>query len=149
VDETHKKSLGLLKEGRFSLGQIDADLVIIEIFSMYCPICQREASNINTLYNLIQDDPNLKKRVKLIGIGAGNSAFEVNFFKEKYDIRFPLFSDPDFAIHKKINQVRTPHFFGLLMQENPPFKIIYSRSGDMPDPEAFLKTLLKQSKITP
>jgi len=147
VDETQKQALGLSMEGQFFLGQIDADFVIIEIFSMYCPICQREAPNVNKLYRLIQGRPALKNRVTLIGIGAGNSPFEVNFFKEKYDIKFPLFSDPDFTIHKKIKNVRTPHFFGLLMQEDKKFKIVYSQSGEVSNPEVFLKTLLDTSEL--
>jgi len=145
-NEIHKSYLGLLNNDRFSLGQIKADIVIIEIFSMYCPVCQREAANVNTLFHLIQNSSSLKKRVRLIGIGAGNSSFEVNFFKEKYTIEFPLFSDPDFTIHKKIGAVRTPHFFGLALQGNGQFRVFYSKSGEISDPEIFLETLLKNSK---
>ena len=144
-DEIHKNYLGLLNDEDFSLGQIKADIVIIEIFSMYCPICQREAANVNTLFDLIQKNESPVK-IKLIGIGAGNSSFEVEFFKKKYTIEFPLFSDSDFAIHKKIGTVRTPHFFGLALQGNGKFRVFYSKSGDISDPEIFLETLLKVSK---
>lgn len=146
VDEVHKTYLGLTNNHRFSLGQIKADIVIIEIFSMYCPVCQREAANVNTLFNLIQKK-SFKKNIKLIGIGAGNSPFEVNFFKKKYRIKFPLFSDPDFTIHKKIGAVRTPHFFGLALQGSGKFKVFYSKSGAVPHPEKFLQTILKYSGV--
>lgn len=146
-NETHKHYLGLSDEARFSLGQIKSPVVIIEIFSMYCPVCQREAGNVNTLYRLIQGDPALKEKVKLIGIGAGNSSFEVDFFKEKYAIEFPLFSDADFSIHKKIGEVRTPHFFGLALEKGGGFKVFYSQAGEVSDPEKFLETLLKNSGI--
>lgn len=142
---TYRTYLGLPDDTSFSLGQIQADTVIIEIFSMYCPVCQREASDVNTLFNLIQNDEAIKSRVKLIGIGAGNSPFEVNFFKEKYTIEFPLFSDPDFSIHEKIGAVRTPHFFGLNLKKDGTFTVFYSESGEIADPEAFLKTLLEKS----
>ncbi len=145
-DEIHKNYLGLLNDEDFSLGQIKADIVIIEIFSMYCPICQREAANVNTLFDLIQKNKTPIK-IKLIGIGAGNSSFEVKFFKKKYSIEFPLFSDPDFSIHKKIGAVRTPHFFGLALQGNGEFEVFYSKSGEMSDPEIFLETLLKNSNL--
>lgn len=144
-DAVHKKYLGLLNDTPFSLGQIKADVVIIEIFSMYCPVCQREAADVNTLFNLIQKNPSLKDKVKLLGIGAGNSSFEVDFFKDTYAIKFPLFSDTDFSIHKQIGQVRTPHFFGLALQGNGNFTVFYSQAGEITDPEKFLETLLKNS----
>lgn len=137
----HQSYLGV-SEDRFSLGQVDADILIIEIFSMYCPFCQKEAVNVNRLYNLIQNPPKLNQKIKLIGIGAGNSEFEVNFFKKKYDIPFPLFSDTKFTLHKQIGQVRTPHFFGLKIDRNNNFKVFYSKPGNISDPELFLKSLL-------
>ncbi len=145
--EIHNQYLGLLSDKDFSLGEIKAQVVIIEIFSMYCPICQRGAESVNALFRLIQSKPALKNKIKLIGIGAGNSIFEVNFFKEKYAIEFPLFSDMDFSIHKKVGGVRTPHFFGLLLKENGRVELFYSRTGEISGPESFLQTIIKDSGI--
>jgi peroxiredoxin len=147
----HQTYLGLSDGEKFSLGQIKAEMVIIEIFSMYCPVCQREAANVNVLFQLIQSSRELKDRVKLIGIGAGNSSFEVDFFREKYAIEFPLFSDSDFSIHKQIGQVRTPHFFALSLDGDGRFKVFFSQSSEVSDPNAFLKTLLEKSgsKVQP
>jgi peroxiredoxin len=143
----HHQYLGLLTDQPFSLGQIKARVVIIEIFSMYCPVCQREAEKINAVFRLIQSKPELRDKVKLIGIGAGNSSYEVDFFREKYSIEFPLFSDTDFSIHKKIGEVRTPHFFCLSLEENNRFSVFYSGTGVIETPEAFLHILLKDSGI--
>ena len=148
ADDVHKRYLGLSTDERFSLGQINAQVVIIEIFSMYCPVCQREAANVNALFGLIQNNSTLKEKVKLIGIGAGNSSFEVDFFKEKYSIEFPLFSDSDFSIHKKIGEVRTPHFFGLAIEKKGQYSVFYSQAGEVADPERFLEILLKNSGVT-
>ncbi len=141
----HQKYLGV-SGSDFMVKQIKAEIVIIEIFSMYCPICQREAVNVNRLFELIEKKSELKQRVKLIGIGAGNSDFEVDFFKKKYRILFPLFSDATFALHKKIGQVRTPHFFGLKLEDNNRFNVFYSTSGNISDPEKFLETILKKAE---
>lgn len=143
----YQQYLGISSDKPFSLAEIKAKVVIIEIFSMYCPICQREAEHVNALFRLIQADPGLRDKIKLIGIGAGNSDFEVDFFREKYSIEFPLFSDTGLLIHKKVGEVRTPHFFGLLLEENTNIKVFYSRTGEMSGPEAFLQTIITESGI--
>ena len=145
-DPTARTYLGLTDQERFTLGEIETRLLIVQIFSMYCPICQKEATDLNALYRRINADPQLKDQVKLIGIGAGNSDFEVNVFRDKYQIPFPLFSDPDFTLHQRIGAVRTPHFFGLIVDENDSFRLFYNRSGEIDDPERFLDTLITASK---
>jgi thiol-disulfide isomerase/thioredoxin len=66
-------------------------VVIVEIMSMYCPSCQKEAPVINELYRLIEDNPRLKGTFKLIGLGAGNSPCEMKVFREKYGVPSPSF----------------------------------------------------------
>ena len=147
-DAAHVRYLRLEGRGEpFALNQIQAKILIIEIFSMYCPICQREAADINSLFEMIQANPSLKDQVKLIGIGAGNSAFEVDFFQQNYQIQFPLFSDTNFEIHKRIGEVGTPHFIGLKPHKNKGLEIFYSQSGEIKDPRVFLETLIQASGL--
>lgn len=132
----HQDYLGLKKATTFTISQIKADVVIIEIFSMYCPHCQREAPYVNEMYKKINNSKKLKGKVKLIGIGAGNSDFEVDFFRKKYNVPFPLFSDTDLSIHKKLGQVRTPYFIGMKIGGNQ--MIFYSGAGGIVDADGFL-----------
>ena len=143
----HRAYLGLGAEARFTIPQIKADLVIIEIFSMYCPHCQREAPRVNQLYEAIQADATLKERVRLIGIGVGNSPFEVQVFKQKYNIPFPLFSDADFAIHQMLGEVRTPYFIGVRINGDGSHSVTYSRLGGFEDPAAFLDTMVLEAGL--
>ena len=146
-DISHKQYLGLTGEGTFKLSEIKASVVIIEIFSMYCPHCQREAPTVNEFFEKIEHDANLKDKIKLIGIGAGNSEFEVSFFAKKYQIPFPLFADGDFVIHKMMGEVRTPYFIGIKINRDGSHHIFYSKLGGPKAAAPFLNSLLKASGL--
>jgi peroxiredoxin len=137
--------LGLKAGSTFKIPQITADVVIVEIFSMYCPYCQKEASRVNELFSLIAKRPELKNRVKIIGIGAGNSDFEVKIFKDKYQVPFPLFPDGDFKIHKLVGEVRTPYFIGVETRPDGWHRVLYSRVGAIDDLQQFLDYLMKET----
>ena len=144
---THRNYLGLKGGTFFKIPQIKAKVVIIEIFSMYCPHCQREAPEINRLYNIIEGNPDLKDKIKLIGIGAGNSSFEVDVFKKKYNVPFPLIPDEDFSIHKCIGEVRTPYFIGVKIKDDGSHRIFYSKLGEFEGAEPFLGLMLQLSGL--
>ena len=99
------------------------------------------------MFRKIESDARLKNRLKLIGIGVGNSAFEVNHFKKTYSIPFPLFPDGDFAIHKKLGEVRTPYFIGIKILNDGTHKIFYSKLGGAKNADELLQKLLKNSGL--
>lgn len=144
----HEKSyLGLSWGSSFKISEIKAQVLIIEIFSMYCPFCQAEAPNVNQLYEKIEGDLRLKDKIKLIGIGVGNSSFEVGTFKRKYQIKFPLLADGDFTIHKLLGEVRTPYFICVKINSDGSHKVFYSQLGTIGAVDAFLSTILKLSSV--
>ncbi len=147
ADAAHGGYLGLPAGETFTLSDIEADAVIIEIFSMYCPHCQREAPLINRLHEAIENRGPGKGRVKLIGVGAGNSTFEVDVFRKKYKVPFPLFPDPDFIIHKKIGEVRTPYFFAVRIRPEGSHRVVYSKLGGFEDPGRFLDMIVKRAGL--
>ncbi len=147
ADAAHRGYLGLSAGERFTLSEIEADVVIIEIFSMYCPHCQREAPLINRLHEAIEKRGAAKGRVKLIGVGVGNSAFEVDVFRKRYKIPFPLFPDGDFTIHKNIGEVRTPYFIAIRAESDGSQRVVYSKLGGFKDPGRFLDMIIKQAGL--
>jgi peroxiredoxin len=142
-----KDYLGLTGTGVLKLSQIKGDMVILEIFSTYCPYCQREAPIVNELYQLINKDDSLKNRIKILGIGAGNTPFEVNAFRDRYKVPFPLISDESFAVHKAIGEVRTPYFFVIQFNPDRSNKLIYSKVGSIQDANRFFENILLESGL--
>jgi peroxiredoxin len=147
ADAEHRDYLGLSQGDTFKVPQVRADVVLIEIFSMYCPYCQREAEEVNALYRKIEQDPALKGRIKIIGIGAGNSAFEVDIFRKKYHVPFPLFSDDSFSIHKCIGEVRTPYFIGVKILQDGGHRVFLSRLGGLQGVDPFLESVIALSGL--
>jgi peroxiredoxin len=142
-----KDYLGLKGKNTFKLSQVNAGVVILEIFSMYCPYCQREAPLVNQLYDMINKRTDIKNRVKIIGVGAGNTPFEVGIFRNQYNIQFPLVSDESFAVHKAVGEVRTPHFFVVKINTDGSNSIIYSKTGSIQDPNQFLDMIVQDSGL--
>jgi hypothetical protein len=90
----------------------------------------------------------MKGKIKLIGIGANNSPFEIKYFRDTYQVPFPLFPDGDMAIHTALGgEVRTPYFIGLKIKEKGTHEIFFTQLGGFEKADAFLKTIIKASGL--
>jgi peroxiredoxin len=147
-DSAYLQYLGLRSSGKsFQVGKIKAKIAIIQIYSMYCPYCQAEAPNVNRLYALIENNHELKGKVKIIGIGAGNNQFEVGTYKKKYAVAFPLIADEEFKLYKILGEVRTPYFIAAKISDGGGTEVIYSRLGALEDTNLFLAQLVKSAGL--
>lgn len=146
-DPDEKEYLGLSGSSSFSIPQIKAKVVIIEIFSLYCSKCQKIAPGMDKLYYLIESDPALRSKIKLVGIGAGNSRYEVDVFKKTFHTPFPLFSDDDFAIHQVLGDVRTPYFIAVKISQDGTHEVIHSELDSFEDAQVFLKLIVSASGL--
>ena len=142
-----KSYLGLTGTGPFNISQVKGDLVILEIFNMYCPYCQKEAPIVNDLYQRINGDASLKKRVKILGVGTGNTLPEVNIFRDRYNVQFPLIPDESFTVHKAVGEVRTPYFFVIRLNPDRSNKLIYSKGGSIRDAGQFLEKMVHEAGL--
>ncbi|MBI9085106.1 MAG: redoxin domain-containing protein [Desulfobacterales bacterium] len=135
--------LGVSQEP-FKLTQVKTRLLLIETYSMYCPHCQREAPLVNALYDLIRQK-GLADRIKIIGIAAGDSQFEVETFKKQYNVPFPLFKDEDLSKTHQMGVKRTPTFLAIRIDEDGSHRHVLFHPGRMETPGQFLETLRRLS----
>ena len=102
--------LGVGEAETFAMRDIRTRILIIEVFNFYCPHCQAEAPNINRLYRRIESDAQYRGQIKIIGIGIGNTRYEVERFRKRYAIPFPLFADRSRVISRQLEVRQTPTF---------------------------------------
>ncbi len=147
ADGAYRAYLGLSGSGNFTPADVSAPVLLIQIFSMYCPHCQRDAGNVNVFYDLVEKDPALRKQIRILGIGAGNSPYEVGVFRESYGVPFPLFGDGDYRIHKKLGEVRTPFYIALKKDGKGVPRIVFARVGGIEKAEDFLAFLIRETGL--
>lgn len=126
----------------FRLSQIKAEVLLVEIFSMYCPRCQAEAPAVNRLFERLKASPQAA-RLKFLALGAGNSAFEVDFFRKKFHCQTPMFQDADYALHKAFGTVGTPSY--VLLKPAPGgkgFTVLFFQEGQFEDEAPFFDMIL-------
>lgn len=139
------KHLEYLKvdSSKVRLSSIKADYLLIEVFSMYCPICQREATAVNGLY-----EKSLKyEKMRMVGVATGNTPFEVNFFRDEYKVPFPLFHDEQFEVNKGLGEVGTPYF--VLVKNGGPGKLetILIHEGAVEDMDVFWDEIISAAGL--
>ncbi|WP_018126025.1 TlpA family protein disulfide reductase [Desulfovibrio oxyclinae] len=127
----------------FRLSDIPAEAVFIEVFSMYCPICQRDAPRVEELYDLVQ-----KKAPGLLmfGIGAGNSQYETDVYSEKYNVRMPMLPDADYKAHKALGNVGTPFYILLEKNDDGSFKVLFTQEGEILKKQEFFETVISKAQ---
>jgi peroxiredoxin len=106
--ESEQKYLGLEEVKSFNLLQIPAKIIVLEIFSIYCPHCRLQAPELNKVYNFIKQDSELSNGIKMVGIAAGARKNEVAGWKKTLHVPFPLFPDAETTIWKKFGKPGVP-----------------------------------------
>lgn len=135
--QNDKRYLGLSEKKVYSMNNIRAEFVLIEFFSIYCPVCQTNADKFNRLHKLMEKDNLIDRKMKMIGIGIGNNNNEVEYFKKYFSIQYPCMADPDFRIHKSLNEPRTPLLI-IIDKRTTPYKIVSVLDLSM-EPESLIK----------
>lgn len=101
----------------------------------------------NEFYQAIEQREDLKGKMKIIGIGIGNTPADVQYFKEKYKVPFPLFSDEDKSLYTALGKPRAPYFIGVKTDKDGSSQVFYSKLGAFGKPDNFLTLMLKLSGL--
>lgn len=143
----HLNYLGLPPGETFALADIRTKILLIEVFNFYCPHCQQEAPVVNRLYQLIENDPQLSGQIKIIGLGIGNTPYEVSTFRQRFAIPFPLFADRSRVLSRHLEVRQTPTFIGWSYHHDGRIQPFLFAPGTIGDVETFLERLIQDSGL--
>lgn len=133
--EEDAATLGLEKNGTFTLADLKTDYVLIEIIGVYCPVCREMASSLNRLSKRLKKG-RLDDRITMLGIAAGATPMEVRHVRAG-DYVFPVAHDTGFEIHKALDEPKTPYTM-IVDREG---KVHYAHLGIIPDFNAFYREI--------
>ncbi|NCD24609.1 MAG: TlpA family protein disulfide reductase [Deltaproteobacteria bacterium] len=128
ADEAAQAELGVQGKKTFSLADLKADLIFLEVVGIYCPFCVKQAPGFKTLHGRLNKGK-LKGRVAMFALAAGATEEEVKKLVGTGQYLFPVISDPDFAAHKALGDPLTPY----TLVCRPDGTILYSHLGVVDD----------------
>ena len=109
--------LGISGGDPFKVKDLKAEVILVEIFDVYCLPCQKQAPLYKQLFGLIQSNPAARDQIKMIGIAVGNDESEIKKFQDHFQIPYPIISDPKYVLHEAMGDLRPP--FPLLCARSP------------------------------
>ena len=137
ADVHARQYLGVEDAEQVVLQRIASRLVVIDVLNILCPDCHKNIPKLNRLYNIIENDPDLKSDIRIIAIAAGNDEKQIKLFSDQYNIRFPVFADPADDVYYRLGAVGPP---GLIITESAG-EVRYIHEGVIKDFDGLLKTL--------
>jgi len=127
--------LVLSRTGEFTLEDIKAQYVLIEIFSDTCPHCMMQAPVANHVFRLMEQDQRLRGGVmKMLGVGYYGTAAAMAKWRVKYQVPFPLLPDPKAQVGQALDIPGTPTYVVLDKQG----RVRFVFAGEIDNPRKFL-----------
>ncbi len=125
-----KTYLGLsIGKNRVSVKDIPGAVFIFEILSTYCTSCPRNVPILNEVYSLIENNPGLRGKIKIIGIAVGNNKKEVETFIKEHKVIYPIFTDYNFEAHRVLGSPRVPYTIFVKRDAKGENIIVFKREG--------------------
>ena len=109
--------LGISGGDQFKVNDLKAEVILVEIFDVYCLPCQKQAPLYKQLFGLIQSNPAARDQIKMIGVAVGNDAAEIKKFQDHFQIPYPIVSDPKLILHEAVGGPPAP--FSVIVRRDP------------------------------
>lgn len=94
----------------------------------------------NDFYQLVQSR-GFSGRVRVLGIGVGDTPKEVTVFKEKFGLPFPVFPDRSGSFSRQFGKIKVPNVI-VLKRRLGHFEVVYQESSLPDNPGQFLAKVL-------
>jgi peroxiredoxin len=138
-----QKYLGLSSDGPFTLSQVNAPYVLVEIFGSMCTHCMAQAPTMNKFYNLVSQDAKLAGKLKFIALGSNDNPIATTMFRKTNKMPFPAVADEDGSITKKFDIPGTPTT--VILDKSG--KVVLVHVGAFENPDEFLKQVKSKLKL--
>lgn len=79
----------LLDGGRFSSGELDGDVAVVNFWGSWCPPCRVESPEFQEVYADVRDEG-----VQFLGINVKDTDQLARAFEENFGIQYPSLADP-------------------------------------------------------
>jgi peroxiredoxin len=129
LTSAERSYLGVGQRKAVSIQNIQAHVIVLYLLNSHCPICANSVSGFREVFERIEENPELKKRTRIVGIGAGDTPVEVSTFREHHAIPYPLIPDPEYHLHKLLKQPNVPFILVARKDSKGRFIVVRLHSG--------------------
>lgn len=133
--------LGLASGETFTLSRVGGDVVLVEMLNVLCPHCRKQTLPYNKLFQMIEDDPQTRGRIVLLGVAVGNSDEQIEDFIDIYAVDFPVVSDRSFKLNAALGGGPTPFSIYLRQDAGRPAVVVGTHLGEDKDMEGLFSYL--------
>ena len=134
-----------------TIEDIQADLLVLEVLNVFCFPCQTQALSLSKVYKLIEERPELKGKIKILGVALGNTKEVVEGFMNDYGLVFPVIPDPTLRVEKIIGPgIHTPFSLFIKRDASGALRLVAAtHNGAIDDPRTIFHGLVSILKLEP
>ncbi len=139
ISEADRRYLGLARPGAFTLNDVHARYLLLQIFSDACPHCTAQVPVVNRLFQELSANPKLNDgTLKMVGVGYYGTPATMERWRGKYGAPFPLIPDLKGEIFRTLDVPGTPTYLVLDSRG----AVVYLFVGEITNTRSFVRQLL-------